>query len=110
MIGEARYSLAPDGGDLEFALSVADEFRHQGVGMLLMADLEDRARNLGARRIVGDVLHSNLAMQALARKSGFALTGVPRDGRLVRVVKDLSVSMAVPTCRDATTTGLSIAA
>ena len=48
VIGEARYALAPDGGDLEFALSVADEFRHQGVGMLLMADLET-GREISAR-------------------------------------------------------------
>ena len=110
VIGEARYALAPDGGDLEFALSVADEFRHQGVGMLLMADLEDRARNLGAQRIVGDVLHSNLAMQALARKAGFAPTGVPRDGRLVRVVKDLRLSLAPPSREELTEAGLPIAA
>src|SRR6266700_756132 len=91
-IGEARYALAPDRLDCEFALSVADDFRGKGLGTLLLADLERRARSLGARYLVGDVLRSNEAMQALARKAGFAMAGVPRDAKLVRIVKDLALS------------------
>src|ERR1700687_1684996 len=82
VIGEARYALAPDRLDCEFAVSVADGWRGKGLGSLLLGDVESRARSLGARRLVGDVLRSNAAMQALARKAGFAMAGVPGDARL----------------------------
>jgi GNAT superfamily N-acetyltransferase len=90
VIGEARYALSPDRRECEFALSVADAWHGKGVGRLLLADLESRARTLGARRLVGDVLRTNEAMQALARKAGFGMAGVPSDAKLVRVVKDLA--------------------
>ena len=89
VIGEARYALSPDRLDCEFALSVADGWRGKGVGRLLLDDLECRARSLGAHRLVGDVLRTNEAMQALARKAGLAMAGVPGDAKLVRIVKDL---------------------
>ncbi len=94
VIGEARYALSPDRLDCEFALSVADGWHGKGIGGLLLADLESRARSLGARRLVGDVLRTNEAMQALARKAGFAMADVPRDARLVRIVKDLAPAPA----------------
>jgi GNAT superfamily N-acetyltransferase len=43
VIGEARYALAPDRREVEFALSVADDWRGKGLGTLLMADIERRA-------------------------------------------------------------------
>jgi len=95
VVGEARYALSPD-GDFEFALSIADAFRRKGLGALLMADLEAQASRLGAHRLVADVLRSNLAMQSLARKSGFALTDVPREARAIRIVKDLRLSRTAP--------------
>jgi GNAT superfamily N-acetyltransferase len=102
-IGEARYALSPDRLDCEFALSVADGWRGKGVGALLLGDVECRARSLGVRRLVGDVLRSNEAMQALARKTGFGMADVPLDARTIRVVKDLP-------CAAPTASGLSIAA
>src|SRR4029077_19444628 len=81
VIGEARYALSPDRRECEFALSVADGWHGKGVGRLLLADLEFRGRSLGARRLVGDVLRTNEAMQALARKAGFGMAGVPSDAK-----------------------------
>jgi GNAT superfamily N-acetyltransferase len=94
VIGEARYALSPDRLDCEFALSVADGWRGKGVGRLLLDDVEFRARSLGARRLVGDVLRTNEAMQALARKAEFGMRDVPLDARTIRVVKDLMHSQA----------------
>jgi GNAT superfamily N-acetyltransferase len=71
MIGEARYALMPDGLSCEFALSVAEAWRHKGIGTLLIGIIEDRAKALGARYLVGDVFRSNEAMMALARNAGF---------------------------------------
>ena len=82
----------------EFALSIADDWHGKGLGSLLVADIECRARSLGARHLVGDVLRSNASMKALARKMGFLLGDVPRDARLVRIVKDLTLSQAARPC------------
>ena len=92
VIGEARYVLAPDRFECEFALSVADDWRGKGLGTLLMADIECRASSIGARHLGGDVLRSNEPMKALARKNGFLMADVPRDARLVRITKDLALS------------------
>src|SRR5262249_37342415 len=110
VIGEARYAAAPDSAKFELALSVAEDWRGRGVGMLLMEFLECRARSLGMRTLVGDVLHSNTAMRTLARKAGYATTGVPADARLVRIVKDISGARVGMPCAQLTKSGLPIAA
>ena len=92
VVAEARYAFLRDRRECEFALSVADAWHGKGIGTLLVADVERRAVCLGARRLVGDVLRSNEPMKALARKTGFALADIPRDARLVRIVKDLAPS------------------
>jgi GNAT superfamily N-acetyltransferase len=69
VIGEARYALAPDRLEGEFALSVADDWRGKGLGTLLMADIECRARSLGAGHLFADVLRSNEPMKALGRRA-----------------------------------------
>jgi RimJ/RimL family protein N-acetyltransferase len=110
VIGEARYALSPDRLDCEFALSVAEGWHGKGVGTLLLDDLESRARSLGAHRLVGDVLRTNAAMQALARKAGFAMTDVPRDARLVRIVKDMALSSTTLPCEASAVSELANAA
>jgi GNAT superfamily N-acetyltransferase len=109
MIGEARYAVS-DGATFEIALSVADVWRGRGLGTLLMDELECRARKLRIPTLVGDVLRSNAAMRTLARKSGFDLTGVPADARLVRIVKDISAARIGTPCGQLATSELRIAA
>ena len=98
MIGEARYVLAPDRLECEFALSVADDWRSKGLSTLLMADIECRARSIGARHLGRDILRSNEPMKALARKNGFLMADVPRDARLVRIMKDLALTRVARLC------------
>jgi GNAT superfamily N-acetyltransferase len=95
VIGEMRLALATNRLEGEFALSIADQWRGKGLGRLLIADIERWAESLGVRYLVGDVLRSNRAMKALARKMGFLLGEVPHDPRLVRVVKEVTFSQAV---------------
>jgi GNAT superfamily N-acetyltransferase len=92
VIGEARHTFAPDRLVWEFALSVADGWRGRGIGTLLVADMERRARSLGARRLAADAFRSNDAMKALAQSAGFRMADVPFDARLVRMVKDFARS------------------
>ncbi|MGB6541916.1 MAG: hypothetical protein WBF03_13705 [Xanthobacteraceae bacterium] len=50
------------------------------------------------RHLGGDVLRSNEPMKGLARKNGFLMADVPRDARLVRIMKDLALSRAPGPC------------
>lgn len=90
--------------------SVVDDWRGKGLGTLLVADLECRARSLGARHLAADVLRSNEPMKALARKTGFLTADVPDDARLVRIVKDLALSRGAEPLEVATASDLAIAA
>ena len=92
LIGEARHAFTPDRLECEFALSVADDWRGRGIGTLLTAEMECRARSLGARRLTAEILRANEPMKALALKTGFSMADVPRDARLVRIVKELAPS------------------
>jgi RimJ/RimL family protein N-acetyltransferase len=89
MIGEARYAVAPDRVGCEIAVSVAEAWRRRTVGTQLLAHLAHRAGTLRVRYLFGDVMCTNEAMKALARKLGFGVTALIGDARLVRIMKDL---------------------
>lgn len=91
MIGEARYAVALDGFNCEFAVSVAETWRRKTLGALLVGIVAYRAKALGLRYLVGDVFRSNEAMIALGRKTGFAVTGSVADATLVKITRDLSL-------------------
>lgn len=98
MIGEARYVI--DQGDpasCEFAIAVADDWQANGIGRALLARLEREAAASGIRRMVADTLYDNKAMLWLAAWSGWAIRMNPKDARLVRLEKTLSVSTVSPT-------------
>jgi GNAT superfamily N-acetyltransferase len=100
MIAEAIQAMAPQNQRCEIALSVTDAWQRKGVGTLLLSHMECRARLLGARYLVGDVLRTNDAMKGLARKAGFAIRGPFRDARLIEIVKDLSSPPTGLPCRE----------
>ena len=89
IVGEARYGLEPLTGNFEFGISVDDRWQGQGIGTVLLANLECRAAALGAQRMFGDTLRSNDVMKGLARKSSFAFTHHPDDWKLVRLEKEM---------------------
>src|ERR1700730_5225223 len=91
MVAEAIQVIAPESQRCEIALSVTDAWQRKGLGALLLRNMECRARVLGARYLIGEVLRTNDAMKGLARKAGFAIQGPFRDARLGEIVKDLSI-------------------
>jgi RimJ/RimL family protein N-acetyltransferase len=91
MIGEARYAVAADGLNCEFAVSVAEAWRRKRLATLLVGIVASRAKALGLLYLVGDVLRSNEAMIALARKIGFTVTAPVTDATLAKITKDLSL-------------------
>jgi GNAT superfamily N-acetyltransferase len=100
MIAEAVQVIAPESQRCEIALSVTDAWQRKGLGALLLWHMECRARALGARYLIGEVLRTNDAMKGLARKAGFAIQGPFTDARLVEIVKDLSLPQTGLPCRE----------
>ncbi len=88
-VGSARYTLAPDGEAVEFALVVADDWQKCGLGRRLMGALIDCARNKGYTTMVGDVLGDNVKMHRLMQRLGFVIQPHPEESTLKRVVKAL---------------------
>jgi GNAT superfamily N-acetyltransferase len=100
MVAEAVQVIAPASQRCEIALSVADAWQRKGLGTLLLWNMECRARVLGARYLIGEVLRTNDAMKGLARKVGFAVQGPFTDARLVEIVKDLSIPQTALPCHE----------
>jgi RimJ/RimL family protein N-acetyltransferase len=91
IVGEARYAFDSETAAIEFGLSIDDRWQGHGIGKALLKNLECRAAEVGAERILGDTLRSNEAMIALARKAGYAFTNSPGDWRLTRFQKQIHV-------------------
>jgi GNAT superfamily N-acetyltransferase len=97
VVGEARVALscAERGG--EFSMSIADGWRRLGVGSALLDEIERKAAADGIEWLFGDVLRTNEAMIALARRHGFRL-GPGLESRLLRIQKRLDAAPDLP-CR-----------
>ena len=74
LIAEARYIRVGDSDSAELALVVADGWRRVGLGTLLMRALLQQARHAGVRRLCGDALAENTAIQGLVRWFGARIT------------------------------------
>jgi acetyltransferase len=88
-IGVARYITNPDAESCEFAIVVADEWQHKGIGSRLMGVLIETARQRGFKRMGGEILTENLGMQQLVRELGFELSPHPDAPGIQVAVKDL---------------------
>jgi len=91
MVAEAVQAIAPERQRCEIALSVTDAWQRRGLGTLLLWNMECRARALGARYLIGEVLRTNGAMKSLARKMGFEIRSPFTEARLVEIIKDLLI-------------------
>jgi acetyltransferase len=110
MIGDARYVADEGGGAVcEFAVAVADAWQGMGLARRLLQRLTSQAATSGLRRMVGDTVSTNKAMIALAKSTGFAVSRKREDGRLVRLVKDLSPCAQHPSSGQAATWGCAVA-
>lgn len=84
----ARISIDANGSDAEFAILVSHYVNGMGLGRHLMRRLVRWAKGRKVRRVYGDVLESNLPMQALAASLDFRREPGQSPG-LVRMVLDL---------------------
>jgi acetyltransferase len=83
IVAEARYALAQDGDNAEFAIAVADDFQGRGLGRQLVKRLLAAAWRRGVRRLFGEIKSDNRAMLALAMRVGFRLRGSLDDESVI---------------------------
>ncbi len=89
-VGVSRFSLGADGQTCECAVTVADEWQHKGLGVVLMRHLIEVARARGIRSMVSYDAADNAAMRELADFLGFRRAVDPADPR--QVVHTLSLA------------------
>ncbi len=82
MMGVSRLVTTPDRQEAEFALIVADAWHGKGLGRKLMQRAIEVAREMGVKRLRGDVLSDNHPMLTLMEKLGFSLK---KEGETVHV-------------------------
>lgn len=88
-LGVARYVVNPDGHSCEFALAVADEWQHHGLGSQLMTHLMDAARERGYHSMDGEILADNKKMLDLVRSLGFHLHASEADPSIMLANREL---------------------
>lgn len=84
-IGVARYVVNPDGKSCEFALTVSDEHRGQGIGSQLMDAMMEAARGHSVQVVEGEVLANNRRMLSLMQELGFSISTSSEDPSIRRV-------------------------
>jgi RimJ/RimL family protein N-acetyltransferase len=83
IIGAGRYVVVQP-RQAEVAFGVVDQYQGQGLGVALMRELADIARDAGINELIAEVLGSNLAMLKVFEKSGLGMTKA-REGPVVHV-------------------------
>jgi acetyltransferase len=78
LVADARYVVDAAGG-AEFAVAVADDWQHIGLGSAMLKRLAKHGRRQGLRYLEGAVLASNAPMLALMRRWGAAFRPDPDD-------------------------------
>lgn len=73
LVADARYVLADDPHEAEFAVAVADAWQGGGLGRALMQRLAAHAQERGLRRLYGEVLDHNHRMLGLMQALGATL-------------------------------------
>ena len=100
-VAEARYVVDASGEQAEFAVVVADDWRHLGLARRLLQLLMQSAAEAGLQRMVGDVLATNHAMLSLARSQGFKAVRHPDGGaqvlRVQQALQRTAAPVALPT-------------
>jgi acetyltransferase len=88
ILGEARYSILPDGRTCDFAVVIADDMAGKGLGARIMNRLMDAAREQGMAVIRGQVLADNEPMLGLMEALDFVIQ-LTDDESMVEVLRRL---------------------
>ncbi|MCP6697903.1 GNAT family N-acetyltransferase [Pseudomonas donghuensis] len=78
-VGISRYAASPEADECECAVTVDDQWKHRGLGSLLLGHLIDKARANGYTTLFSIDSAANTAMRDLAREFGFSTVRDPSD-------------------------------
>lgn len=78
-IGVSRYAVGDKQDVHEIAVTIADNWQHQGLGKLLMKYLIDYAQTHGVKTLFSVELADNSTMRALAKDLGMKIKADPQD-------------------------------
>lgn len=78
-IGVSRYAPNANEDVREMAVTVADEWQHQGIGTMLIKRLIEFAKNHGVKVLYSIDLADNTSMRHLANELGMSATRDPED-------------------------------
>ena len=79
-VAEARWVRRSDEPDCaDFAIAIADDHQHGGLGNFMLDQLQRSAAAKGIRRLSGDVLHNNQRMLGWLEARGWRMTRDPHD-------------------------------
>lgn len=87
VVGEARLETTP-GSDHEFAVTVADDLHHRGVGSALLEALREHAVDLGIVTLRGQVRIDNGPMLTLLRRIGGVIVMVSGGDAIIDIASD----------------------
>ena len=82
LVADARY-VVTEPGRADFAIAVADDWQHIGLGRAMLQQLARHACRQGIRQIDGAVMAGNGPMLALMRRWGAQTLTDPEDSRLL---------------------------
>ena len=71
IIGVCRYTHSAIEDEVEFAITISDEWQGEGLASALMTLLQEHAASHGIHAIYGDVLRNNKAMKGLMSSLGY---------------------------------------
>ena len=89
-LGVVRATADPDNVEAEFAIVVRSDLKGRGLGHLLLDKMVRYLRSRRTARVVGYVLHENVAMRDLALSQGFIVDRAGSDGDALRLVLALN--------------------
>lgn len=84
IIGLSQYVMSSDQQTGEFAISISEQYKGQGLASSLMRLLIEHAKTQGLESLQGDVLRTNAPMQALMTSLGFTADRVINDPEVTR--------------------------
>jgi acetyltransferase len=82
-IGVSRYASGENELESELALTIADEWHHKNIDILIMEPLIKYAKNNGIKRLYTFEFAENYAMRKIAKKLGMTAKTDPDDSQLI---------------------------
>ena len=79
LVGVGRFDRWPGTDEAEVAFIVADEYHHQGIGVMLLERLAEVAWSLGITTFTAETQADNRSMMGVFHASGFPVTSTMED-------------------------------